>query len=112
MAKTTWNQKERNWTTWILFLLAIATILVNGIALSAIIFRISEWGFTPNRTAVLGGNILILGHLMWVTALLFQSVNRKTTLQKVGIAIVQYLPIYVVWAFIVVFLFPLVFGFE
>lgn len=106
------HQKERNWTTWILFLLAIATILVNGIALSAIIFRISEWGFTPNRTAVLGGNILILGHLMWVTALLFQSVNRKTTLQKVGIAIVQYLPIYVVWAFIVVFLFPLMFGFE
>ncbi|MEZ4822313.1 MAG: hypothetical protein R2942_07775 [Ignavibacteria bacterium] len=30
----------------ILFLLSAVTIIVNGIALSAIIFRISEWGFT------------------------------------------------------------------
>jgi hypothetical protein len=32
--------------TFILFLLSILTIIVNGIALSAILFRISEWGFS------------------------------------------------------------------
>ena len=43
-----------------LFLLSVLTIIVNSIALSAILFRISEWGISPNRLAVLGGNILIL----------------------------------------------------
>ncbi|RYZ62701.1 MAG: hypothetical protein EOO14_01445, partial [Chitinophagaceae bacterium] len=32
--------------TWVLFLLSLVTIVVNGIALSAILFRISEWGLT------------------------------------------------------------------
>ncbi|MEX2568811.1 MAG: hypothetical protein WD431_22910, partial [Cyclobacteriaceae bacterium] len=40
---------------WVLLLLSAVTIIVNGITLSAILFRISEWGITPNRAAVLGG---------------------------------------------------------
>jgi hypothetical protein len=38
----------------ILFLLSAVTVIVNGIALSDILFRISEWGITPNWLAVLG----------------------------------------------------------
>src|SRR5690606_41200120 len=41
---------------WVLFLLSLLTIAVDGIALSAILFRITEWGITPNRAAVLGSN--------------------------------------------------------
>src|SRR6185369_10630944 len=62
----------------VLFLLSIVTIVVNGIALSAIIFRISESGLTPNRVAVLGGNILILLNLLLVTAALYKVVAKKT----------------------------------
>lgn len=47
----------------VLLFLTIVTIIVNGIALSAIVFRIAEWGITPNRMAVLGSNLLILMHL-------------------------------------------------
>src|SRR5690606_19374915 len=56
---------------WILFLLSVVTIIVNGVALSAILFRISEYGITPNRAAVLGGNGLILINLLLVTSQLF-----------------------------------------
>jgi hypothetical protein len=97
---------------WILLLLSIVTVVVNGVALSAIVFRISEWGITPNRMAVLGGNILILIHLLMITWKLYQTATKKALLEEVGKTIVVYLPIYMLWTAVVVFLFPLMFGFE
>jgi len=97
---------------WILFLLSVVTVIVNGIALSAILFRISEWGITPNRAAVLGGNVLILINLLLVTVQLFRVLFRKADITGVGKAIAFYLPIYGAWATIVTFIFPLLFGFK
>jgi hypothetical protein len=107
-AKTTTSQVE----TWILLLLSVVTIIVNGIALSAILFRISEWGITPNRAAVLGGNVLILLNLLLVTGQLFRVLSRKTNIAGVGNVISLYLPVYFIWVTIVTFLFPLLFGFK
>lgn len=107
-SKTTKSQLE----IWILFLLSAITIVVNGIALSAILFRISEWGITPNRTAVLGSNVLILIHLLLVTTQLFRVLSRKTTIASVGKATAFYLPVYALWTIIVTFLFPVLFGFK
>ncbi len=98
--------------TWILLSLSIITVIVNGIALSAIIFRISEWGITPNRMAVLGANLLILIHLLMVTRNLFKAATKKEIIGEVGKTIVGYLPVYIIWAAIVVFLFPMIFGFN
>ena len=97
---------------WILFLLCIITVIVNGIALSAILFRISEWGITPNRAAVLGGNILILINLLLVSARMYKVVSKKGEISGVGKVIASYLPVYVVWTIIVTFIFPLIFGFK
>ena len=63
--------------TLMLFALSIVTIIVNGIALSAIIFRISEWGITPNRLAVLGSNILILLNLLYYVLQIIQNNKRQ-----------------------------------
>ncbi|MCH5600208.1 hypothetical protein [Niabella ginsengisoli] len=98
--------------TWVLFLLSIVTILVNGIALSAILFRISEWGITPNRAAVLGSNVLVLINLLLVTAQLFKILFRKESLLHVGKSISWYLPVYFIWAIVVTFVFPFLFGFK
>ncbi|KAA8482890.1 hypothetical protein BDE36_1454 [Arcticibacter tournemirensis] len=97
---------------WILFLLSIVTVVLNGIALSAILFRISEWGITPNRAAVLGSNILILINLLLVTAQLLRILSKKTDKTAVGKVISFYLPVYCLWTIIVTFLFPLIFGFK
>lgn len=96
----------------VLFLLSIVTIVVNGIALSAIVFRIAEWGMTPNRAAVLGGNVLILINLLLVTAQLFRVMSKNADLNAVGNTIARYLPVYFIWTVIVTFLFPLIFGFK
>jgi hypothetical protein len=97
---------------WILVLLSLITIVVNGVALSAIAFRISEWGITPNRMAVLGVNILMLIHLLLVAKKLISTVLKENPLEDVGLVLVKYLPFYLIWTAIVVFLFPVIFGFD
>lgn len=97
---------------WLLFTLSLVTILLNGIALSAIIFRISEWGITPNRLAVLGANVLVLTNLMMVSYQLFRSIQHADMLETVEKNIAIFLPVYWGWTVIVVFIFPLVFSFT
>jgi hypothetical protein len=106
------KSKESAPQSWVLFLLSVVTIIVNGIALSAILLRITEGGFTPNRAAVLGSNVLILINLLLVTAQLFKTVSKKGEIAGVGKAIAGYLPVYFAWAIIVTFIFPLIFGFK
>lgn len=96
----------------ILFLLSATTVIVNSIALSAIVFRISEWGITPNRLAVLGGNIIILTNLLLVTYKLFRTMINKSELEEVEMIISKFLTIYCLWTVFVVFIFPLVFNFR
>lgn len=107
-SKTAKSQLE----IWILFLLSLVTILVNSIALSAIVFRIVEGGITPNRAAVLGGNVLILINLLLVAAQLYRVTSKKADINEVGKTIATYLPIYCLWTVVVTFLFPLLFGFK
>lgn len=106
------SEEQKKSGSWVLTALSAATIIVNGIALSAIVFRISEWGITPNRLAVLGVNVLMLLHLILVFRSLWIAPKRKASLSQVGQAIARYLPVYFIWTAIVVFVFPLVFGFE
>jgi len=96
----------------ILLALSLVTVIVNGIALSAILFRISEWGISPNRLAVLGGNILMLINLLMVTFRLFKSVSKKADIREVENSISMFLPVYIIWTIIVVFIFPLIFHFR
>lgn len=88
------------------------TIIVNGIALSAILFRIAEWGITPNRMAVLGGNLLMLSNLCIVAYYLFKGLKEKEGLEAVKKSITSFLPYYSIWTIVVTFLFPLLFGFK
>ena len=108
----TFKKNENRTGNFILFALSIVTIIVNGIALSAILFRISEWGMTPNRLAVLGGNILILSNLFMVTFRLFKTVFKKAGNSEVENSIAMFLPIYILWTIIVTFIFPLIFQFK
>lgn len=95
-----------------LFSLSAVTVVVNLIALSAIVFRISEWGLSPNRLAVLGINLLILTNLTVVSYYLLRSLKVNKSFDKVQNIIALFLPIYGLWALLVTFLLPLLFGFK
>ena len=99
-------------TLYILFGLSFLTIIINSIALSAISFRILQYGMTPNRIAVLGGNILIFIHLLIVSLKLFKSVRNKAKIEEVETSIAQFLPIYSIWTAIIVFILPFIFHYK
>lgn len=106
------KKNENRADIFILFALSIVTVIVNGIALSAILFRISEWGITPNRLAVIGANILMLTNLFMVTFRLFKSISKKADIIDVENSISIFLPIYILWTIIVTFIFPFLFSFR
>jgi hypothetical protein len=108
----TFKKNENRTGSFILFALSMVTVIVNGIALSAILFRISAWGITPNRLAVLGGNVLMLTNLLIVTFKLFKNVSKKTGIPEVEKSISMFLPVYILWTIIVTFIFPLIFHFK
>ncbi len=108
----TFKKNENRTSSLLLLALSTVTVVVNGIALFAILFRISEWGFTPNRLAVLGGNILILINLLMVTFKLFKNVSGKASIGEVENAIAKFLPVYALWTIVVTFIFPLLFHFK
>ncbi|MFD0750146.1 hypothetical protein ACFQZS_08340 [Mucilaginibacter calamicampi] len=110
-AETAKTQKTKA-EIWVLAFLSIITIIVNGVALSAIIYRIATLGITPNRLAVMGGNVLILINLVLVTVSLFRTLTKRTEISEVGKVIASYLPVYFVWTIIVTFIFPLLFSFK
>jgi hypothetical protein len=97
---------------WVLTSLSIVTLIVNGVALSAISFRILELGITPNRLAVCGINVLMFIHLILVARKLIQTFQKNESSELVGRTLVGYLPIYLIWTALVIFAFPLLFGFK
>jgi len=93
-------------------LLVVSALVVDGVALGAIAARISEFGFTPNRVAALGENLILLVNLAWTAWLYARFLRHRgsfATLERWQIA---YLPVYAVWAALVVVMFPPLFGYR
>ena len=95
-----------------LFSLSVLTIIVNGIALAAISFRLIEYGMSPNRIAVLGGNLLIFINLVLVSYKLFLASFKNAGIEEIERSIACYLPVYAIWTGLVAFLIPLIFQFK
>lgn len=106
------KNKKGYYNSVLLLGLSVLTIVINTIALSAISFRIFEFGVTPNRIAVLGSNLLVFVNLIIVSLQIIKSIKNNTELHIVQESIAKYLPIYALWAGIVAFLIPLIFSFK
>jgi hypothetical protein len=98
--------------TYVLLALSLVTVAVNGVALSAIVYRITSWGITPNRLAVVVSNLLILAGLLSLAYRLFRSLRYRSPVSEAAQGITLFLPLYGGWAFFVTFLFPAMFGFR
>ena len=101
--------RRRKVSEAVLLSLSAVTLVVDVVALSAIFYRLSEYGITPNRIAVLGSNLLILGNLILITVDLFRVTFRNDSFDRVNVTTAKYLPVYMAWTIIVVFAFPLLF---
>jgi hypothetical protein len=91
--------------------LLVSALLVDAVALWAIAARITEFGFTPNRVAALGMNVILLVNLAWSAVLYVRFLRGRGSFTALERWQTNYLPVYAVWAAIVVIVFPVVFGF-
>jgi len=92
--------------------LLTSTLVVNAIALSAILYRWAELGTTPNRVAVTGANILIFIHLIRITYQCVQKNFLGNTQQSIESTIASFLPVYSLWSVVVVVVLPIAFNFS
>ena len=92
--------------------LVICAILVDALALWAIAARISEFGFSPNKVAALGENLVLLVNLGGSALLSARFLAGRSSLARIERWLTAYLPVYAVWAWIVVVLFPILFSFA
>ena len=93
-------------------LLVVSALVVDVVALSAIAARISEFGSTPNRVAALGENLILLVNLAWTAWLYARFLRRKGSFADLERWQIAYLPVYAVWAALVVIVFPPIFGYR
>ncbi len=93
-------------------LLVVSALVVDAVALAAIAARISEFGFTPNRVAALGENLILLVNLAWSAWLYARFLRHRGSFAVLERWQIAYLPVYAVWAALVVVMFPPVFGYR
>ncbi|PUB31494.1 hypothetical protein C8K30_1017 [Promicromonospora sp. AC04] len=96
---------------WMQLVLLGAALAVDAVALTAMLTRIAEFGFTANKVAALGLNLVLLVHLAWAAWLATGFVRGQRTFGAIERWQTQYLPVYAVWAAIVVVAFGPIFGF-
>jgi hypothetical protein len=89
-----------------------SALLADAVALWAIASRISEFGFSPNRVAALGENIILLVNLAWSAVLYVRFLRGRAAFSQLERWQTHYLLVYAAWAAVVVILFPPLFGYK
>jgi hypothetical protein len=92
--------------------LVLVSIAANGVALAAIVTRLSTFGVSPNKVAALGENIALLVNLVLLAIGYGRFVLGKLRYQSIVALQMRYLPAYLAWAAVVVIVFPPVFGWQ
>jgi hypothetical protein len=92
--------------------LVVSALVIDVLVLVAITGRITAWGFSPNKTAALGENVILLANLAWSTWLFLGFLRGRLPFARLERWQTRYLGVYAVWAWTVVLAFPLVFRFA
>lgn len=94
----------------LLLLLVTCALVVDGFALGAIALRISEFGFSANKAAALGENLILLANLAGSAWLLFGFLRGRVAFSGLERWQTAFLPVHAGWAAFVTVVFPLLFA--
>lgn len=103
---------EPNWFDWLQLALVASAVLIDVVGLAAILGRISEFGFSANKTAALGENLVLLLNLGVTAWLYVRFLQRRVAFDAVSRWQTSYLVVYPIWAAFVVLAFPPLFSFQ
>jgi hypothetical protein len=101
-----------DWMDRIQLVAVVSALVLDLMVLGSMIARIGDLGFTPNRTAALGLNLVLLVNLAGAAWLSMRFLTRRSTLHRLERWQTAYLPVFALWAAAVVLILPPVFGFD
>ncbi|MFM1913657.1 MAG: hypothetical protein RIR51_1500 [Bacteroidota bacterium] len=105
------QESQSKWLLGFLMIVSVNVIIINLISINALIYRIQEFGNSPNKLSVLVMNILLVFHLGFVSKELIQKFRGQGGIEKIEKSIGLFFPIYMIWIAIVGFIFPFLFHF-
>ncbi len=101
-----------NWMDWVQLVGVASALALDVMVLGSMVARIGDLGFSPNRTAALGLNVVLLVNLAGAAWLSVRFVKRRTTLHRLEWWQMSYLPFLPLLAAAVVVVLPPLFGFS
>lgn len=111
------DYKSSIFTKALYIVLPIVAILFDILVLTSSLYRLAEYGITPNKITLVGTNLVMLGNLVFITFFNIKSIlnifkNNEDIKDIKNITIgdtknVLYIYVYAAWAFIVCFILPL-----
>jgi hypothetical protein len=101
-----------DWMDRIQLVAVVGALVLDVMVLGAMIARIGDLGFTPNRTAALGLNLVLLVNLAGAAWLSGRFLTGRTRLHRLERWQTTYLPVFALWAAAVVVVVPPLFGFD
>jgi hypothetical protein len=101
-----------DWMDRIQLVAVVSALVLDLMVLGSMIARIGDLGFTPNRTAALGLNLVLLVNLAGAAWLSARFLTGRSRLHRLERWQTTYLPVFALWAAAVVVVLPPLFGFE
>ncbi len=101
-----------DWMDGIQLVAIVSALVLDVMVLGSMIARIGDLGFTPNRAAALGLNLVLLVNLAGAAWLSARFLTRRSTLHRLERWQTTYLPVFALWAATVVVILPPLFAFD
>jgi hypothetical protein len=100
------------WMDRIQLVAVVGALVLDVMVLGAMLARIGDLGFSPNRTAALGLNLVLLVNLAGAAWLSLRFITGRSRLHPLERWQTTYLPAFAVWAAVVVVVLPPLFAFD
>lgn len=100
------------WFERLQLVMVSSAIVVDALVLIAMVARIGAFGFSANKVASLGLNVILLVNLVWSAYLLAGILRGSVLPARLERWQTVYVPVYPAWALIVMIAFPPLFGFA
>ncbi|MEE4310708.1 MAG: hypothetical protein V2J62_02455 [candidate division KSB1 bacterium] len=100
----------RRASNWANFVLVVTALVLDVVVLSAISSRLLEFGTSPNRLAVFGLNVILIVHLVMLTAKYAMHLMKRIRFQEIESTVTRLLPVYGIWLLVIVVVFPVLFA--
>jgi hypothetical protein len=100
------------WTDVVQLVAVASALVLDLMVLGAMVARIGDLGFTPNRTAALGLNLVLLVNLAGAAWLSARFLRRQSSFHRLERWQTSYLPVFALWAAAVVVILPPLFAFD